>query len=353
MLASVRGPICFNVEKKDIILLRGPNGSGKTSVLRALAGLPAALPFDATHDASVAYAPQDARDALVGLTVSGEFRLRARATPTPLAGLASRASTELSSGETRRVVLSACDGPVILLLDEPNEGLDAEGRDTLRALITRAAAHGAVVLADHGRGFEALATKIVELAPAARAPLPPIPRGEGAPILRASATTIRGRALPSLALGPGFHVLRGASGSGKSTLLLRLAGLLDPAGVSIGGAPPDPGSNVRLLLPRARDHLTRERVADECPASPFVPSALHERHPLALSGGEAQRVALAKAFAVMTPVLLLDEPEAHLDDVGRVLLVEAIARRVKEGGCVLAATHDRVLATLAQTEVNL
>jgi ABC-type transport system involved in cytochrome bd biosynthesis fused ATPase/permease subunit len=97
----------------------------------------------------------------------------------------------------------------------------------------------------------------------------------------------------------------------------------------------------------------RERVADECAPDPLVPAALRERHPLTLSGGQAQRLALAKALGREARCYLLDEPEAHLDAPGRAHLVEAIAQRVKHGACVLAATHDETLASLAQTEVRL
>lgn len=356
MIARVVGfrGVDFEIARGDVILLRGPNGSGKTSLLRALAGLPSAIvPTRVKRDAAVAYSPQDARDALVGLTVAGEFRLRKKELPARLVPLATRASIELSSGETRQVALGAVEGAELLLLDEPSEGLDAEAREALRALVIRTARTGAVVLADHGHGFDSLATRILELAPTLSGPLPPMPRGEGPPVLRATSMTVRGRPLPALSLGPGFHVLEGPNGSGKSTLLLRLAGLLDAEGVSISGGPPRPGENVRLLLPHAGDLLTRDRVADECGASPLVPEALGPRHPLAISGGEAQRVALAKVLGIEAPCYLLDEPEAHLDAEGRALLVEAIGQRVKQGACVLAATHDSALATLAQSGVRL
>ncbi|HET6404250.1 MAG TPA: ATP-binding cassette domain-containing protein [Candidatus Thermoplasmatota archaeon] len=335
-LARVVGPgIDLSVTRGERILLRGPNGSGKTSILRALAGLPTPLPLRATAPRA-SLSPQDARDALVGLTVEGEFRLRRRATPARLAPLRHRASSALSSGEARRVALAAAEGAPLLLLDEPSEGLDDEGRLALRELVRLH--EGAVVLADHGALFDDLATRVVSLGAQARAPLPPMPRAEGAPIVDVPATRVRDVTLPALRLGPGFHVVRGPNGCGKSTLLRSLA-------ERVRGA--------RLLLPHATDLLTRERVADECAPHPLVPDALRARHPLSLSGGEAQRVALAKVLGAHAPCYLLDEPEAHLDAEGRAVLVESIAARVKEGACVLAATHDEALAALAATEVRL
>lgn len=337
MLARAAGPgIDINIVFGDIIVLRGPNGSGKTSLLRALAGLPSALPFRADVSARAALSPQDARDALVGLTVAGEFRLRRASVPPALAHLRDRPSAQLSSGEGREVALATTGGATLLLLDEPSEGLDARAKEALRDAVRRH--EGAVVIADHAALFDDLATRIVELGSTRREPLPPMPRAEGAALVDAPARTLRGIALPALRLGPGFHVVRGPNGSGKSTLLRALA-------EEVAGA--------RLLLPHARDHLTRERVADECGTDPLVPDALRERHPLALSGGEAQRVAIAKVLGKDASCYLLDEPEAHLDAEGRVLLVEAIAQRVKRDACVLAATHDEALAALAQAQVRL
>lgn len=343
------------IEKNDIIVVRGANGSGKTSLLRALAGLPAPILPRAVHvRARVAYAPQDARDALVGLTVAGEFRLRALPAPARLRALHERSSRDLSSGEARRVALGVAEGAELLLLDEPNEGLDAEGRRALLASIREAATRGAVVVADPGGALlDALPARVVDLGGPARAPLPAIGRVEGAPVVEAPACALRGVALPALSLGPGFHALRGANGVGKSTLLWRLAGLLPHEGVRVAGARPDPGRNVRLLPAHARDLLLRERVDEECAPHALVPPGLRARHPFALSGGEAQRVALAKTLNAPAPLILLDEPEAHLDPEGRVLLVEAIAGRVKEGACVIAATHDDALAGLAGSEVRM
>lgn len=359
LLASARGVpthaglVDLDVRAGDVVLLRGPNGSGKTSLLRALAGLPAARAPASARASAPSLSPQDARDALVGLTVGGELRLRRRAGSAGLDALLERESATLSSGEARRVALACAEGAPVLLLDEPAEGLDADGRDRLRALVAAAARRGAVVAADHGALLEPLATRVLVLGEDDATPLPEVPRVEGATVLRAQARKVRGVALPALELGPGLHALRGPNGAGKSTLLLRLAGILDAEGVEIHGARPEPGRNARLALPHARDALLRERVADECPEHPLVPAALRARHPWTLSGGEAQRVALAKALGVAAPVHLLDEPEAHLDADGRAALARAIAQRVAEGACVLMATHDPALLARAHAVVHV
>jgi len=60
----------------------------------------------------------------------------------------------------------------------------------------------------------------------------------------------------------------------------------------------------------------------------------------ALSGGERQRVALARALMRDPPLLLLDEPTAHLDDERARTIVETLAELAAENRAVLVATHD-------------
>ncbi len=158
-------------------------------------------------------------------------------------------------------------------------------------------------------------------------------------------------------------VLLGPNGAGKSTLLATLAGLLRPAQGAI------------TLQGRALDEwpladLARERAwcpphwTDPFPATVMETVRLARRHdddgaalrnlldqfdiaPLAqadvrtLSGGERQRVALATAWWQGAPLLLLDEPTAHLDLSHQELLV---ARLLEHRGSVVASLHDLNLA---------
>ncbi len=386
-LVEVRGfprpggpPLDFTITPGEIVVLRGANGSGKTSLLRCLAGLdsarrpetarvagkdPAATPAARVPEL-LALSPQEPRDGLVGLTVAGEFRLRQREAPVELTGLAEREVASLSSGEARRTVLAlAGSGAPLLLLDEAGEGLDAAGQARLRALVERQGQHGAVMAVDHQGLLADLATRTIDLTQAdGRKPVGSLPAAApGATRLACDAGTWRHLRLPALALGPGVHAVTGPNGSGKSTFLRRLAGLL-PAGrtVSVAGEPPRPGVNVTLLPARARDLLSRDTVAEELaapdrsadgPAHRLIPGHLLSRHPLTLSGGEAQRVALAKAFAHPARVLLLDEPEAHLDEDGRQGLFELLEAASRAGRCVVAATHDEQLQQAAHTRIRL
>jgi len=152
-----------------------------------------------------------------------------------------------------------------------------------------------------------------------------------------------------LDLAPGsFTALLGRSGSGKTTLLRTLAGL-DPAE---GVAVPRPTAVVfqeARLLPWAPVWQNVMLGLDGADARSRAAEALQEvglaRHadawPLTLSGGEAGRVALARALVRAPRLLLLDEPFAALDALTRLrmhALVLDLWRR--HGPAVLLVTHD-------------
>ncbi|MCI4341307.1 MAG: ABC transporter ATP-binding protein [Thermoplasmata archaeon] len=170
--------------------------------------------------------------------------------------------------------------------------------------------------------------------------------------------------------------LAGPNGSGKSTLLRACLGLLAPTqgtvrlfGTDCGQlsirerarrvawVPQEeaPRDNLRLIeyvlfgryahLPpftgeSADDRRTAERALAEAGLADRADSGILE-----LSGGERQRLLLARALAQETPLLLLDEPTAHLDIGHQLDLFERVRRQVRDRGlCAIAAMHDLNLA---------
>lgn len=307
------GRLDLAFEPGEVVLLKGPNGSGKTSILRLLAGLSSPMPAARVVTTRASWSPQSARDALIGLTVRGEWRLRGREHDGPLAH---RDVATLSSGEARRVALELASlSAPLLLLDEPAEGLDTEGREQLVKLV-RSRKESVVVAADHAGILDDVATRVIHLAPTQAGGLPEKLNN--------------------------FHVLVGPNGSGKTTRLRELAKTT-------------PGARFAQAHPWfTRDSVREELVrAEAWVVEALVPATLLERHPLTLSGGEAQRASLARALGVASHAYFLDEPEAHLDAQGRRALFDVLARRAREGSHILAATHEDAIANLAQTRTVL
>ena len=67
----------------------------------------------------------------------------------------------------------------------------------------------------------------------------------------------------------------------------------------------------------------------------------------ALSGGQRQRIALARALFGNPPVLVLDEPNANLDDVGEAALIRALQERRAQGATILIVSHNPQMVNLA------
>ena len=165
-------------------------------------------------------------------------------------------------------------------------------------------------------------------------------------------------------------LLGGASGSGKTTLLHILAGLTTPTtgrvvvggtdlatltggardrwrGRSVGLVPQrlhlvgalDVRAN--LLLAQYLAGLPQDRArVDELLAAVGVGELAHRR-PRALSQGQAQRVAVARAVVNRPALLLADEPTANLDDAHAAATLELLQRQARATGATLVvASHD-------------
>ena len=182
----------LDVAGGDVALLRGANGAGKTSILRAAAGILRVVSGEASVLGADLVLDQRAVRRRVGLLghASGlyddlsvvdnvRFSLRAAGAPAgragqalELLGLLGRLSEapvrSLSAGQRRRVALAAlvAKDPEVWLLDEPHAGLDAEYRDVLDDLVRAAVSRGRTVLvASHeAERAEPLASRIVTVA---------------------------------------------------------------------------------------------------------------------------------------------------------------------------------------------
>jgi tungstate transport system ATP-binding protein len=171
--------------------------------------------------------------------------------------------------------------------------------------------------------------------------------------------------------GDGITVLLGANGAGKSVLMRIIAGLQAPDQGTIrwnGDSRIAPGriamvfqnpmlirasvaGNVALSLrPLPLGPREREQRVDEVLARVGLS---HRRHDAArlLSGGEKQRLALARCWAARPRLLMLDEPTASLDPTATDA-VETIVREIRTDGTkILMTTHNLAQATRLADDV--
>jgi len=71
-----------------------------------------------------------------------------------------------------------------------------------------------------------------------------------------------------------------------------------------------------------------------------IPERLWQLPPATFSGGEQQRVNIARGFISELPILLLDEPTASLDAANRAIVVELVAEKKRQGVAMVAIVHD-------------
>ncbi len=188
--------------------------------------------------------------------------------------------------------------------------------------------------------------------------------------------------IPSLELTEGeIFCLIGPNGAGKSTLLQALSALARPTkgeiffrGRKIGGDIPLLEYRRRLAMilqePLLFDTTVYNNVASglkirgmkrhetepivEKVLERFSIAQLKDRSARTLSGGEARRVSIARAFATNPEVLLLDEPFSALDPIIRESLIEDLEQVLKETRITtIFVTHDRTEAFRLATRIGV
>ncbi|MFZ1382357.1 MAG: ATP-binding cassette domain-containing protein [Scrofimicrobium sp.] len=177
----------------------------------------------------------------------------------------------------------------------------------------------------------------------------------------------------SVRVNEGEHVaLVGSSGSGKSTFSAVVQGLIPPdeGSVLINGRAPlevtdslavveqrsylfngSVAENLRLARPSASDEelwvvLEQANLAEDIRMMPEGLEAQVGDRGSQLSGGQAQRLAVARALLKDAPILILDEPTSQVDLKGEALILEAI-KRASQGRTVLTIAHRRAAVSEA------
>lgn len=188
----------------------------------------------------------------------------------------------------------------------------------------------------------------------------------------------------SLSIAPGQSVgVVGPSGSGKSTLLMVMAGLerIDSGKISLAGEDFSNLNEDQLAAFRGRNigivfqsfHLIPNMTALENVAVPLELAGrrdsferaraeleavgLGERlthYPAQMSGGEQQRVAMARALAPEPKILIADEPTGNLDeDTGGQIADLLFDSQKKSGTTLILVTHDNALASRCERTLQV
>ncbi len=171
-----------------------------------------------------------------------------------------------------------------------------------------------------------------------------------------------------------MYAITGPSGSGKSTLLSLLAGMEQPTegNILLGE---DSLTDMDLdqyrrekisfvfqsyqLMPllTARENVAlplemqgipiteATEKAEELLETVGLPEELHKRYPGNLSGGEQQRVGIARSLASGAQIILADEPTGNLDDENTAAIMQILRAQVAEHNyCIIIVTHDPEVA---------
>ncbi|MDN8624901.1 MULTISPECIES: ABC transporter ATP-binding protein [Corynebacterium] len=179
-----------------------------------------------------------------------------------------------------------------------------------------------------------------------------------------------------------FTALMGRSGSGKSTLLNMMSGIVTPTSgeviysdTNIFKASDKRRSALRAQLTAtvfqdynllnfltAEENIDLGRRISKCKSKGLSAedalravglSGFEKKRPSELSGGQNQRVAVARAIAVGPDIIFADEPTGALDENSSRTVVKLLKDVAKEGVAVVMVTHDPYIAAAADTVLEL
>lgn len=179
------------------------------------------------------------------------------------------------------------------------------------------------------------------------------------------------------------YSIMGKSGCGKTTLLSLLGGLMLPSegAVQVEGSATAAMDCSRLrrekisliyqnfnlfpwltveenvaypLLIRNAGRAEALRLAHSCLEKVELKPEQYQRLPKTLSGGEQQRVAIARTLASGCPIVLADEPTGNLDSANSQNIVEILqALAHRENRCVIIVTHDPAVAERSDVSIQM